>query len=93
MGNEELYTPLQNFEVKSQSWDKYRIFSVRLLAWIIIAGDTEVFTERGATLYATSPKKKVLNVLLFDWLECWLVGLLMIKEMIGRLNNVDWLIS
>jgi len=31
---------------------------VRLLAWIIIAGDMEVFTERGATLYATSPKKK-----------------------------------
>ena len=30
---------------------------VRLLAWIIIAGDTEVFTERGATLYASSPRK------------------------------------
>eukprot|EP00092_Neocalanus_flemingeri_P019758 GFUD01021398.1.p1 GENE.GFUD01021398.1~~GFUD01021398.1.p1 ORF type:complete len:960 (-),score=279.18 GFUD01021398.1:290-3169(-) len=31
---------------------------VRLLAWIIIAGDMEVFTERGATLYATSPRRK-----------------------------------
>ena len=31
---------------------------VRLLAWIIIAGDMEIFTERGATLYATSPRKK-----------------------------------
>jgi len=31
---------------------------VRLLSWIIIAGDTEVFTERGATLYVSSPKKK-----------------------------------
>ena len=30
---------------------------VRLLAWIIIAGDSEVFTERGATLYASSPRK------------------------------------
>ena len=31
---------------------------VRLLAWIIVAGDKEVFTERGATLYVSSPKKK-----------------------------------
>lgn len=31
---------------------------VRLLSWIIIAGDTEVFTERGASLYVSSPKKK-----------------------------------
>jgi len=31
---------------------------VRLLAWIITAGDAEVFTERGATLYATSPRRK-----------------------------------
>jgi protein CLEC16A len=30
---------------------------VRLLAWIIVAGDMEVFTERGATLYATSPRR------------------------------------
>ena len=30
---------------------------VRLLAWIIIAGDNEVFTERGATLYTSSPRK------------------------------------
>jgi len=31
---------------------------VRLLAWIIVAGDLEVFTERGATLYVSSPSKK-----------------------------------
>jgi len=29
---------------------------VRLLAWILVAGDHDVFTERGATLYATSPR-------------------------------------
>ena len=29
---------------------------VRLLAWILLAGDTEVFTERGATLYTSSPR-------------------------------------
>ena len=29
----------------------YKLKLVRLLAWIIVAGDTEVFTERGATLY------------------------------------------
>jgi len=31
---------------------------VRLLAWIITTGDADVFTERGATLYATSPRRK-----------------------------------
>ncbi|XP_023340885.1 protein CLEC16A homolog [Eurytemora carolleeae] len=31
---------------------------VRLLAWIIVAGDSEVFTERGATLYITSPSRR-----------------------------------
>ena len=31
---------------------------VRLLAWIILAGDTEVFTERGATLYTSSPRRR-----------------------------------
>jgi hypothetical protein len=34
----------------------YRL--VRLLAWIILAGDNEVFTERGATLYVSSPRRK-----------------------------------
>ena len=29
---------------------------VRLLAWILLAGDTEVFTERGATLITSSPR-------------------------------------
>ena len=32
--------------------------AVRLLAWIILAGDNEVFTERGATLYVSSPRRR-----------------------------------
>jgi hypothetical protein len=31
---------------------------VRLLAWILLAGDHEVFTERGATLFVSSPRRR-----------------------------------
>ena len=36
----------------------YGTRAVRLLAWIILAGDNEVFTERGATLYVSSPRRR-----------------------------------
>ena len=34
------------------------VAAVRLLAWIILAGDMEVFTERGATLFVSSPRRR-----------------------------------
>ena len=63
--------------IKAVTWSPWQVFLiiqhvplVRLLAWIILAGDTEVFTERGATLYTSSPrywdKRPLLVALVFS---------------------------